>query len=269
MQLTNELLAFKTASASIMTEVSARAMTLPANTVQVWPGGATFSTIQAAINSIGNAGPTLQYQVAVGPGTYNENVTMKDYVFIAGAGSTQTIVTAPGQQSFASGVINSASNCGISNMQLAATGGSWGSCPLAIKICGQDKFHISGIIATTSDNGNAGNNIRGISNNTGGTGNVIIGQSKFIANATDPSGVSVAIEGFNQPLTYFIELTDLLATGNAAYGLTTVAGCSATITDSTIQAATWALYNSDQMSPITANQCKIIGPVSAGVTVNN
>jgi pectin methylesterase-like acyl-CoA thioesterase len=41
------------------------------NTVKVTPGGATFKTISAAIDSIKDASLKKQYLVAAGPGTYS------------------------------------------------------------------------------------------------------------------------------------------------------------------------------------------------------
>ncbi|MBL7733497.1 MAG: hypothetical protein JNM88_20175, partial [Chitinophagaceae bacterium] len=103
-------------------ETKAIAAALPANTVQVWPGGTSFTTIQAAINSITGASQQEQYQVAVGPGTYNENVVMKDYVYVIGSGQDVTIITAPPQSSPFNGVVNSASGGGISELTINAPG---------------------------------------------------------------------------------------------------------------------------------------------------
>ncbi len=268
-ELNKDIRLFADASNIIFTEAKASAMTLPANTVQVWPGGTTFNNIQAAINSISNAGPQLQYQVAVGPGTYNENIVMKDYVFVIGSGQTNTFITAQGQQNI-TGVVNSATNCGISELTITATGGGWGTWPVGVKIMGSGKFHISGVTIISSDSGNEGNNVRGITNNTGGGGQLVIGQSIIQANGVSQTGAE-AIEGFgiyNGGLTLFIELTTIQVNCPSAYGVTLAVNASATIDDSKIIAATMALNNSDGTSPIVANQCTIDGPVSAGVTVN-
>jgi pectin methylesterase-like acyl-CoA thioesterase len=115
---TESIQSFSSQSQNILAKGKQLAAALPSNTAQVWPGGATFSTIQAAINSITNAGPQVQYQVAVGAGTYNEYVTMKDYVYIIGSGIGTTIITAAGQSSPFSGVVNSASYCGIGDLSI-------------------------------------------------------------------------------------------------------------------------------------------------------
>jgi Pectinesterase len=261
--------AFRKSSAVIFAEAFAKAQALPPNMIQVWPGGATFSTIQSAIDSIGNASPQLQYQVAVGSGTYKETVTMKDYVYIVGSGQTNTFITAQGQGGSPTGVVNTASNCGISELTITATGGGWGTWPAAVKLMGTGKFHISGVTMISSDSGNPGNNVRGITNNTGSYGGqLIIGQCIIKASGVDQS-TTEAMELFGMNgLTVYMELTAIEVAASQSFGVTTAVGANVTLTDCKITASTWALYNSDGMSPITANQCAINGPVSNGVVVN-
>lgn len=270
--LTSELQSFIDKSAALV--VATKKLAVAPNTVQVWPGGAIFNSIQAGINSITNAGPQLQYQVAVGSGTYNENVVMKDYVYVIGAGQDVTIITAPPQQSFGAGVVNSASGCGISELTINAPGGSWGTCPIGIKICGSGKFHISGV-TINSGGGGVGDNVRGISNNTGSySGNIILGQSILNLSANSQS-TCVGIElfgtiGGSPAMTMLVNLTAIQVAANAQnFGVSTAVYANVTLEDSKIIANAWALYDSDGVSPITANQCTIQGPVSGGVVVNN
>jgi hypothetical protein len=270
--LTENLKPFIQQSKLLFKEGSEKAAALPANTVQVWPGGAQFTTIQAAINSITNASPQLQYQVSIGPGTYNENVTMKDYVFLMGAGETATTITAPGQPNFSNGVVNSASGCGISDLSIIATGGDWGTCPVGIKITGNGKFHVSDVTITCSDSNIPGNNVRGITNNTGSyLGFLILGDTDITVSGGSET-VCVGVEGFGTPgdsnsLTMYIDICNITST--TGYGVSLAVASSATIDTSSISGPIYALNNSDGMSPITANQCKITGPVSTGVIINN
>ncbi len=268
--LTAELQTFIKESDSIFAATKKIALALPANTAQVWPGGATFSTIQAAINSITGASPQEQYQVAVGPGTYNENVVMKDYVYVIGSGQDVTIITAPSQSSPFNGVVNSASGGGISELTINAPGAGWGNWPIGIKVCGSGKFHVSGVTINSGAGAN-GDNARGITNNTGSyAGNVIVSQS--IINVTgDSQTTCVGLDLFGMSgLTALVNLTAIQCNGGAQnFGVSTAGNASVTLDDSKIIANTWALYNSDGASPITANQCTISGPVSNGVVVNN
>ncbi len=272
--LTAALQTFIDQSVSLVTKTKAIALALPPNTAQVWPGGAKFTTIQAAIDSITGASPQEQYQVAVGSGTYNENVVMKDYVYVIGSGQDVTIITAPPQSSPFNGVVNSASGGGISELTINAPGAGWGNWPAGIKICGTGNFHISGV-TINSGAGSTGDNIRGITNNTGSyTGNIILGQS-ILNLSGDNQSTCVGLELFgtsfgNSTLTVLINLCTIQASGGLQnYGVSTAIGATVTIDDSKIIAATWALNDSDGASLITANQCTIDGPVSGGVVVNN
>ena len=261
---------FMSTSSAIFTEGKTRALALPANTVQVWPGGATFTTIQAAINSITNASPQLQYQVAVGSGTFSEFITMKDNIYIIGAGQGVTLITARAQTGTPTGVVASASNAGISEVSINAVGGSWGDWPVCIKIAGSGNFHMSGVSLNATDSGTGGSNLRLITNNTGSyAGNLILGQSLLTA-ASVANTTAIGLELFGMDtMTIFIELTGINMEGPTTYGVSTAVNATATLEDCKITATVWALYNSDGTGLITANQCTINGPVSSGVVVNN
>jgi hypothetical protein len=191
---------------------------------------------------------------------------MKDYIYIAGAGANQTTIVAQGQQQY-SGTVNTGPNGGISELTIQSTGGSWGTTPCALLICGTGKFHASGVTILATDSGNMGNNVRAVSNNsTASNSYVILGQCTITASASGTGSIPIAVEGFYNGFSYYIELTTLASQGSGM-GLTTAAYASATLQDSTITGQYWALYDSDQASPITANQCTINGPVSPGVTI--
>ena len=195
---------------------------------------------------------------------------MKDYVYVVGAGQDVTIITAPPQMNFTAGVVNSCSGGGISELTINAPGGGWGTCPIGIKIVGSGSFHVSGV-TINSGTGGVGDNVRGLSNNTGSyAGNLIIGSSIINLTANSQS-TCVGIELFGGGgMTMLINLTTIQVAANAQnFGVSTAIGANVTLEDSKIIADTWALYNSDNSSPITANQCTIQGPVSSGVVVNN
>lgn len=271
--LSADLQSFIDQSDNIFAQAKIEAMALAPNTAQVWPGGAVFNTIQAAIDSITGAGPQEQYQVAVGSGTFKENIVMKDYVYVIGAGQDVTVITAPAQSSPVNGVVNSASGCGISELTIEAPGAGWGAWPIGINICGSGKFHISGVTINCGEGG-TGNNVRAITNNIGShAGNVILGSSILHVTGDSQSGCS-GIEIFGSspgsPLTLLINLTAISASGGGQnYGVTSAIYATVTLDNSKIIANTYALYNSDGSAPITANQCTIDGPVSGGVVVNN
>jgi len=64
----------------------------PLQTVTVAKGGADYTTIQDAIDSIADASITKKYAILVYPGVYNENVVGKNYVSLKGMGTTDATI---------------------------------------------------------------------------------------------------------------------------------------------------------------------------------
>jgi hypothetical protein len=65
----------------------------PSHLVIVAKSGGDFVSIQAAIDSIGDAAEDNPYLVWVAPGVYDEQVTMAPYIHLQGAGQGATIIT--------------------------------------------------------------------------------------------------------------------------------------------------------------------------------
>jgi pectin methylesterase-like acyl-CoA thioesterase len=91
------------------------------NVLIVSPSGGNFTSIQAALNSITNNSSRNTFLIWVGPGTYNEQVTMKPYVDIEGAGEKVTKITF-GISSLTTGTVVGADNAELRFLTVENTG---------------------------------------------------------------------------------------------------------------------------------------------------
>jgi pectin methylesterase-like acyl-CoA thioesterase len=266
--MTTDTQNFWQVSSRIMQEASDRAKTLPANTVQVWPGGAKFTTIQAAINSILDASPALQYQVSIGPGTYNERVELKANIFLGGAGQDQTTISIPAT-TMPSGTLMTAGDGGASMLTVLSTGSAEGNYCCALYIMMPGAFNASGLTLTATDAGNGNCNVFGVTNQNGAnSGTVHIGSSTITATVVNQTSGAVGVVGEMSGFSYDIELSTIVGGGAGGTGLLCTNQATATVEDTTLTGLNWTLWNYDLQSPITATRCTFNGPVSGGVIVN-
>jgi len=93
------------ASTSMVTNLNANFLQgLPASAfakrvghvVHVGVSGGDFTSIQAALDSITDASLANLYLILVGPGTYHESITLKNFVMVRGYGRDFTILSAQG-----------------------------------------------------------------------------------------------------------------------------------------------------------------------------
>ena len=98
------------------------AMKAARNVIVVSPSGGHFTTISAALASILDASTTNRYLVYVGPGTYTETVTMKQFVDIQGAGELATKITQVGNAA-GTPTVAGASNAELRFLTVENTGG--------------------------------------------------------------------------------------------------------------------------------------------------
>lgn len=89
----------------------------PDRVLVVSPSGGHFASVQAALDSITDAGSSKRYLIQVAPGVYSEQVTMKPFVDIAGSGQGLTIL-----QGFGNATVVGASNAELRDLTVENLG---------------------------------------------------------------------------------------------------------------------------------------------------
>lgn len=252
---------------------TAKAALAATNTVTIDPGGATFPTIGAALASITDNSQQKQYLLYVGPGTYNEQVTMKPFVSIQGADQSTTFITNPAAaDAFSGGTVNAASNCTLANVTVSSLGGVWGSYSTAVSCKGATGFSIDNSTLIVNDQNQAGINqctLDAALNTFDPASQIIVSYCLISCTAQNSESGASALGIAANSSAELLDCKVVATGGGQSFGVITARSGSVTLDNCYIQGGTWALYDSDGSSPITANNCQISGSVSGGVTVNN
>jgi hypothetical protein len=244
------------------------------NSVQIDPGGATFATIGAALASITDASQQKQYLLTVGPGTYNEQVTLKPWCYLHGSGQDQTIVSAPPTQDpFSRGTIISASNSSISDMTVTCMGSAWGDWTTALNVGGSSPFYAENVALVTEDQGNAGINSETVAvnwnTNVQGPSQVYLSYVTVISNmqSDQSTAVGMIVNAANAELTE----SNVTAMGGAgrSFGVQSNGGAVVNLYNCVAAGQTFALSIPDYSSTLIATNCQINGPVGQGVQIVN
>lgn len=246
------------------------AQSVAANTVQVQPGGKTFSTITDAMNSINDASQRKQYLVSVGPGTYNEVVTCKPWVFIQGAGVNETTVTASGTENQVDkGTVRGASNAAVQNMTIISVGSTFGAWTTAVNCDSAQNFDVENCALQANDTtGNNGANLVAFAADysvVGGGSQVHMAYCTVNANGgVQPIGVMASDHSY-------VDVTDtkiIAHNANTAWGGAAFAGSMLNLFNCVVQGTT-SLALPDTGAKITARDCTLIGPYDSGVVIIN
>jgi hypothetical protein len=256
------------------TEPVASATATAANSVVVDPGGATFATIGEAIASITDASQEKQYLLYIGPGTYNEKVILKPWVFLQGSGQGVTFISQPpASDAFSRGTVIAASNSGVGSLTINCIGGGWGNWNTSLGCAGVTAFYAEDLFLNVDDGGNAGVNLDNVGidinfENSGGS-TVYFAYCSMLSNAQNSESGSLNLDANDNA---YVEVTDsklVAAGGGQSFGAISNGGASLNIFDSYISGITYALYIPDGNSTIIATNCQIEGPVSPDVQIVN
>ncbi|HUR80106.1 MAG TPA: hypothetical protein VM733_05040 [Thermoanaerobaculia bacterium] len=237
-----------------------------ANSVIVQPGGKTFTTITDALNSITDAALQKQYVVQIGPGTYNEVVTCKPYVFLTGAGVGATTINAPASSDqWNKGTVKAASHSAIQNMTINSSGNDWGTWVCAVDCTAAVNFDIEN--CNLEGNGSNGTNLVTLAvdySSAGGGSQVNVAYTMVGAHGgAQPVAILVYARAF-------VNVTDskIVADGaGTAWGASASLNSTINLFGSTV-AGTMSLVLSDSSASITATNCNLVGPYSPGVVIN-
>ncbi len=227
-----------------------------AQVIVVAQSGGDFTSIQAALDSITDASASNPYLVYIAPGVYAEQVTMKAYVTIEGAGQGATIIRGTGGDSFgdSSSTIQGASNATLRNLSVESDG-SGNVYAIGIRNA-SDSPRISNVTITTS----------------GGTYNYGIinlsSSSPPISNATvTASGGTQRTYGIYNAFASSPPISNATVTASGetnSYGIYNIAS-SPTIRDSAISGSTHSIYNNNESTSKVAYSM-LNDPSSAGTT---
>jgi|SRR5438105_606741 len=246
----------------------------PANSVHVDPGGATFPTIGAALASLTDASQEKEYLLSIGPGTYNEQVTLKPWVYLQGSGQGQTTVTfPPTPDAFSRGTIIASSNSSIGDMTVSCLGGTWGNWSTALVIAGSAPFYADNVALISDDQDNDGLNSEAVAVNWNASpiapAQVYISYSTIASKMEAPDSVAVAII-VNGPANAELIETKIAATGGEqSFGVQSNGGAVVNLRDCSAQGSTFALEIPDGASTLIATDCQVGGPVGSGVQIVN
>lgn len=237
-----------------------------ANSVVVQPGGKTFTTITDALNSITDAKLQKQYVVQIGPGTYNEVVVCKPYVFLSGAGVSVTTITAPAStEQWNKGTVKAASNSAVQNVSIRSVGVNWGDWATAIDCTAAVNFDIEN--CDLEANGNDGTNMVTLAvdySAIGGGSQINVAYTMIGAHGT--SGVS-GILAYSRAYVHVMDSKIVADGSSSSWGASAGGGSTLDVYGSTV-AGSMSLVLSDSSGHITATHCTLVGPYSTGVVVN-
>lgn len=238
-----------------------------ANTVTVTPGGKTFSKIGDAMNSITDARLQKQYVVQIGPGTYDEVVVCKPYVFLSGAGVGQTTISAPASANqWDKGTVKAASNSAVQNMSIRSIGNTWGSWATAVDCTAAVNFDIEN--CDLQANGDSGTNLVTLAvdySSTGGGSQVNVAYTAIDAHGAANGNVSAMLV-YARAYVHVMDSKIVADQADTAWGASASFDSTIELYDSTVL-GTMSLVLPDSTGHITAVDCKLIGPYSPGVVV--
>jgi hypothetical protein len=239
------------------------------NTVVVDRTGKSYPTITAALASISDASQQKEYVLLIGAGSYNEVLTCKSWVFLSGAGRDQTLISAATEPN--AGVpatITAASHSAVQDCTVrASTTQAFDPSVTAILCQGAFDFDVENcaLLAIASNQ----KSVTGITLDSGDDPSGLHVNIAYTTVTATGGGKPIGISADNHAFGHGMQSSFIAEKGSVpGVGGFAANGASLLVEDCTVQGTGYSLYKDGDTSSITANQCKLTGPVGPGVVVN-
>ncbi|EFO81371.1 hypothetical protein OSCT_0770 [Oscillochloris trichoides DG-6] len=221
-----------------------------AQVIIVAQSGGDFTSIQAALDSITDASASKPYLVYVAPGVYTEQVTMKAYVTIEGAGQRATIIrgTGGGLLNASSATVVGASNATLRNLSVESDGS------VNPYTTGMYNSSASPTISNVSVTASGGTNNYGIANFS--FSSPLISNVTLTASGGDAKNIGIYNNASSPPIS---NVTITASGGTNNYGIVNFSSSSPPISNVTVTVSggtenygIFNFYSSPSISNVTA-----------------
>jgi hypothetical protein len=239
------------------------------NSVVVDRTGKSYPSIGAALASISDASQQKQYVLLIGAGSYTEVLTCKPWVFLSGAGRDQTLITAmTAANADVSATITAASHSAVQDCTVrASTVGPFDSSVTAVLCHGAFDFDVENCAVTAIASNQKP--VTGITLDAGADPSGLHVNIAYTTVTATGGAKPIAISAANGAFGHGMESSFIADKGAVAgVGGFAATGASLLVDGCIVQGTAYSLYKDEGASSITANQCKLTGPVGPGVVVN-
>ena len=222
------------------------------NVIVVAKSGGDFTSIQDALDSIVDASAGNPYLVYVAPGFYEEQVTLKPYVTLEGAGEGATIIRGTGGSEWSAGTVIGANNAAVRHLTVESDGTGQ---TYAVAFYNYDSSPAMSNVTATASGGTTNYGVYNYSSSSPTMDNVT-------ATASGGTTYNYGVRNSSSSPT-MNNVTATASGGTSNYGVYN-SSSSPTIRDSVLTGDTNSVYRSGGTVKVANSQ--LVGPLSSGLT---